>query len=147
MKDLATICGQEYADKNSTSTEASDVSPYKVMSDDNFHYMEDDERSEWGTFSTAEQALDACRRLVDRSLRHQYEQGGVTAEALYDRYTDFGDDPFVVALDGAPHVKFSAWSYAKRRAAELTAPGEEGLRQRQAVLDRVRRQGRGANND
>jgi hypothetical protein len=112
------------------------VSPYRVMIDDNFHYLEDDERSTYGTVATAEQALDICRKLVDQSLMHQYQQGGVTAEALYDRYTDFGDDPFVVALDGAPDVKFSAWSYAKQRAAELTAPGEEGLRQREAVLDR-----------
>jgi hypothetical protein len=119
--------------------EASNVSPYRVMCDDNFHYMEGDERSAHGTFASAEEALDACRRLVDRSLMHEYAQGGVTAEALYDRYTDFGDDPFVVALDGAPDVKFSAWSHAKQRAAELTAPGEEGLRQRQAVLDRERR--------
>jgi hypothetical protein len=109
------------------------------MSDDNFHYMADDERSAHGTFATAEQALDACRRRVDQSLVHEYQQGGVTADALYDRYTDFGDDPFVVALDGAPNVKFSAWNYAKQRAAELTAPGEEGRWQRQAVLDRARR--------
>jgi hypothetical protein len=119
--------------------ETSSVSPYKVMIDDNFHYMEGDERTASRTFATAEQALEACRSLVDRSLMHEYEQGGVTAESLYDRYTDFGDDPFVVALDGAPEVKFSAWSYAKQRAVELTAPGEEGLRQRRAVLDRQRR--------
>jgi hypothetical protein len=117
------------------------VSPYKVMTDDNFHYQEEDQRSRSGAFATAEEALDACRRLVDESLLHEYEQGGVTAEALYDRYIDFGDDPFVVALDGAPGVKFSAWTYARQRAAELTAPGEEGHRQRQAVLDRKRRPG------
>ena len=118
------------------------MSPYRVMSDDNFHYAEKDERSTHGVFATAEQALEACRRLVDRSLMHEYVQGGVTAEALYDRYTDFGDDPFVVALDGAPRVNFSAWDYAKQRTAELTAPGEEGHRQRQAVLDRERRPGK-----
>jgi hypothetical protein len=118
---------------------ASNVARYQVMIDDNFHYMEGDDRAACRAFATAEQAVDACRGLVDRSLMHEYEQGGVTAEALYGRYTDFGDDPFVVALDGAPEVKFSAWNYAKQRATELTAPGEEGLRQRQAVLDRQRR--------
>jgi hypothetical protein len=115
------------------------VSPYRVMTDDNFHYQEADQRAHSGTFAAAEEALDACRRLVDESLLHEYEQGGVTADALYDRYMDFGDDPFVVALDGAPEVKFSA--YARQRAGELTAAGQAGHRQRQAVLDRKRRPG------
>jgi hypothetical protein len=114
------------------------MSPYKVMADDNFHYLEEDKRREGPTYATAEEALEACRRVVDQSLLHQYEQGGITAETLYDRYTDFGDDPFVVALDGSPKVDFSAWNYARERAHELTASGEEGRRQRQAVLE-VRR--------
>ena len=33
---------------------------YKVMVDDNFHYMEEDERYQLGTFATAEEALAAC---------------------------------------------------------------------------------------
>jgi hypothetical protein len=76
------------------------MSPYKVMVDDNFHYMEEDERSEYATFATADEALDACRRLVDASLLTEYREGE-TADQLYQRYTDFGKDPFVVALEGA----------------------------------------------
>jgi hypothetical protein len=114
------------------------MSPYKVMADDNFHYLEEDKRREGSVYATAEEALEACRTLVDLSLLDQYEQGGVTAETLYDRYTDFGDDPFVVALDGAPKVDFSAWNYARERAREFTASGAEGHSRRQAVLE-VRR--------
>ena len=44
-----------------------------------------------------------------------------TADQLYERYTDFGKDPFVVALEGAPKVKFSAWTYAQQRAKDFTA--------------------------
>jgi hypothetical protein len=127
MKDFAANCLRQDG--------GGQVCPYRIMIDDNFHYMEEDKRSTGRIFATAEEAIDACRRLVDRSLLHEYEQGGVTAEALYDRYTDFGDDPFVVALGGVPKVEFSAWNYAKLRAAELTAPGEEGQRRRQSVLD------------
>jgi hypothetical protein len=118
------------------------VSPYKVMVDDNFHYMEDDERWEYGTFATADEALAACRRLVDGSLLEEYRDGA-TAEKLYDRYTSFGDEPFAVALDGAEKVEFSARNYARERAQELTASGQEGSRLRQTVLDRKRRLGRG----
>jgi hypothetical protein len=54
------------------------------------------------------------------------------------RYKSFGDDPFVVALDPAPKIEFSAWTYAQRRALELVAPGPEGRHNRQSVADRKR---------
>ena len=41
----------------------------------------------------------------------------MTASELYDAYTGFGDDPFIVVLDGADdNAKFSAWNYAKERS-------------------------------
>ena len=101
------------------------MSPYKVMVDDNFHYMAEDERWEYGTFATAEEALDACRRLVDEALMEEYRDGA-TAEQLFVRYTSFGDDPFIVALDDADKVEFSARTYAEQRAAELTMPRPGG---------------------
>jgi hypothetical protein len=36
------------------------MSRYKVMVDGNFHYMEEDERDEFGTLSTIEEAIAAC---------------------------------------------------------------------------------------
>ena len=106
--------------------------PYKIMVDDNFHYGEKDERAEHGIFATAEGAVAACRQMVDASLMAEYRDGE-TAERLFERYTSFGDDPSVVALDGAPKVEFSAWNYARDRASKLTAPGEEGVLQRARV--------------
>jgi ketosteroid isomerase-like protein len=111
------------------------VSPYKVMVDDNFNYMDEDDRSEYGTFSTAEEALDACRQLVDEALLAQYREGE-TADQLFERYTSFGQDPFVVASWGAANIEFSAWTYARGRARELAAPGAEGLQQRRNILAR-----------
>jgi hypothetical protein len=106
--------------------------PYKIMVDDNFHYGEEDERAEHGVFATAEAAVAVCRQLVDQSLMAEYRDGE-TAEQLFERYTSFGEDPFVVALDGAPKVEFSAWNYARDCASKLTAPGEEGVLQRRGV--------------
>jgi hypothetical protein len=97
------------------------MSPYKVMVDDNFHYTDEDERSEYGTFLTVEEALGTCRRLVDEALLAQY-QDGETAAQLFERYKSFGDDPFVVALDSAPK-------------SELAAPGREGRQNRQSVAE------------
>lgn len=41
---------------------------YKVLIDDNFHYQDEDERVAHGAFGTREEALAACRRIVDEFL-------------------------------------------------------------------------------
>jgi hypothetical protein len=38
------------------------------MVDDNFHYMDDEDRYELGIFSTIEEAIAACKRIVDADL-------------------------------------------------------------------------------
>ena len=43
------------------------------MIDDNFHYMDEDERCDSGTFKTYEEAVSAAKEIVDRSLR--WERG------------------------------------------------------------------------
>jgi hypothetical protein len=91
------------------------VLPFKVMVDDNFHYMDEDERYEHGTFATVEEAIAACRKLVDQSLADCYKPG-MTAAELYDQYTSFGDEPFIMAPPGGPPgAIFSARDYARSR--------------------------------
>ncbi len=88
---------------------------YKVMVDNNFHYHELEERWVKGVYDTAQEALAACHELVDQSLREVFEPS-MSAEVLYDSYTSFGDDPFIIVLDGVDDsAKFSAWTYAKER--------------------------------
>jgi hypothetical protein len=95
---------------------------YRVMVDDNFHFMDEDERHEHGSFATGPEAIEACRALVDRSLAHLLAPG-MTAAQLLEAYTAFGDDPFVIAPAGEAPLPFSAWDYARGRAAVLTASG------------------------
>jgi hypothetical protein len=91
------------------------------MVDDNFHYQNEDERYEHGVFSTAEEAIAACKRIVDEDLENLYKPG-MTEQELYETYTMFGDDPFVVPLDNIDHaVQFSAWDYAKERCKVLAS--------------------------
>jgi hypothetical protein len=95
--------------------ESAPMPRYRVMVDDNFHYQDSDERRELGIYETLEEALAACRAIVNQSLEEEYRPG-ISAEALYDRYTSFGDDPFIVVLDDTDDsATFSAWSYAKER--------------------------------
>jgi hypothetical protein len=100
------------------------MSPFKVMVDDNFHYQNEEERYELGNFSTAAEAIAACKRVVDEDLSNSYKPGDTSAE-LYERYTMFGEDPFIVNLDEADSpVKFSAWGYAKERSEIIVARGD-----------------------
>jgi hypothetical protein len=99
------------------------MSNYKVMIDDNFHYMEENERRELGSYDSAEEAIAACRNVVDTWLAANYKPGMSSAE-LIEQYKSFGDDPFIVALPGAPaETKFSAWDYAAGRAQAMCAGG------------------------
>lgn len=62
--------------------------------DDNFHFMDESERIQHGVFATAEEAIAACKLIVDERLEPML-QPGIAATALYDQYKVFGDDPFI----------------------------------------------------
>jgi hypothetical protein len=87
---------------------------YRVFVDDNYHYMDESERYELGSFTTLDAAVAACRRIVDDFLQANYTPG-MRAAQLYALYTAFGEEPFVAEAGDA----FSAWRYAEQRAAEL----------------------------
>jgi hypothetical protein len=90
---------------------------FTVLVDDTFHYMDTDERWTLGAFATAEEAVAASKAIVNAYLGETYAPS-MNAEVLFLRYTQFGEDPFIVASDGE-RVAFSAWDYAKARSREL----------------------------
>lgn len=90
--------------------------PFKVCVDDNFHYMDESERTTHGTFATLDEAVAACKRIVDSYLMGAHKPG-IRAQELYESYTMFGDDPFILSEFG--DGGFSAWHYAKERCGEL----------------------------
>ena len=90
------------------------------MVDDNFHFMDEDERYCAGEFATYEEALAAAKRIVEESVA---TSDSSSVEDLIGGYEGFGEDPFIVAVGGAPEPRrrFSAWGYAKRYARALAA--------------------------
>ena len=88
---------------------------YTVFVDDNFHYRDEDQRYELGTFPTLGEAVGAAKQIVDDYLKSTYEPG-MTAASLYNSYVSFGDDPFIVP---SGEISFSAWDYAKQRCEEI----------------------------
>jgi hypothetical protein len=86
---------------------------YRVLIDDNFHYMDPEGRSEGKEFRTLEEAVVYCKKIVDDFLISGHRPG-MTADELLAQYESFGEDPFVAAGDGIVH--FSARDYATERA-------------------------------
>lgn len=90
---------------------------YLVLVDDNFHYLDEEERYELGSFEDLESAIRAAQKVVDAFLASEY-QPGMTARQLFKHYLTFGEDPFILAPDQSK-VPFSAWEYAQTRCEEL----------------------------
>ena len=94
---------------------------FRVVVDDNFHYMDEGERYTLGSFPTAQEAIEAARRIVDDYLVSAHRPG-MTAKELFESYTSFGEDPFIVG-EGSGRVVFSAWGYAKAQCAKMCGEG------------------------
>jgi len=94
---------------------------YKVMVDDNFHFMDEDERYQSGVFDTYEEAVNHCKQIVSQTMP-EYKPG-MTAKEMYESYTMFSEDPFIVILGDATETppKFSAWDYAKQCSEEIVS--------------------------
>ena len=96
---------------------------FRVLVDDNFRYMHDDERWQAGEYDDYESALSHCKRIVEECLQETLKPG-MSAEQLHGMYKASGEDPWVSETpDGVE--PFSAWSYARERAQEMCAPAAQ----------------------
>jgi hypothetical protein len=91
---------------------------YDVYVDDNFHYRDESERYKLGEFSSCEEAVRACMKIVDEFFDKDFDVK-ITYEELYGGYTMFGEDPFIVSDDEG--CFFSAWEYAKEKSKKIVA--------------------------
>jgi hypothetical protein len=93
---------------------------YRVLIDDNYKFMDESERLNHGTFETAEEALAACRAIVDEWLAEAFKPG-MSADDLWQSYVAHGDDPFVMPVNpkDAPAVSFDAWEHACQRCQAM----------------------------
>ncbi len=84
---------------------------YTVKVDDNFHYMEESERYDAGSYSNLEEAIEKCKEITLQSLKDCYEKG-MEADQLKAQWLAFGEDPFVFGEAGKP--PFSAREFVSR---------------------------------
>src|SRR5947209_18269817 len=67
---------------------------YQVLMNENARYMDESDRSDHGVFANAEEAIAACKAMVDDELATMHRPG-MSAKELYRLYVGFGPDPFV----------------------------------------------------
>lgn len=89
------------------------------MVDDNYHYMNEDERYKHGEYDTPEEAISVCKKIVECSI--EYENGATPGE-LYSNYCMFGEDPFIIG-----DVGFSGRDYAKEYCEKLCQENKSSL--------------------
>ena len=93
--------------------------PFTVFVDDNFHYQDASERFEHGSYATYEEAIAACKLIVDEYFPVENKEGK-SFDELFEGYTSFGEDPFIDPVP-SENERFSAWKYAKKRCKEIYA--------------------------
>ena len=85
---------------------------YTVSIDDNFHFMQEDERYTSGTFATAEEAKEHCKALIKAELNSYLEQG-IAVDKLAFTWGAFGEDPWI-----NPDCGFSSRDFVERCCRE-----------------------------
>jgi hypothetical protein len=91
--------------------------PYTVYVDDNARYMDEEARSRDSEWDDADAAVARCRGIVDTYLEAALEPG-MSWRQLFDSYTTFGEDPWILAAPGE-ELASSAWDYARERCQAL----------------------------
>jgi hypothetical protein len=95
---------------------------YIVVVDDNYHYMDEDERYVVGIYEDCESAVAQCKEMVDEHILKSFN-GHETEKAIWDDYMSFGEDPWIISF-GSEKCSFSAWNYAKEKIKQLLAESE-----------------------
>ena len=86
------------------------------MIDDNFHYMDEGHRYKHGEFSTYNEAVNACKKIVDEELADMLKQG-TDPEKLSSTWSMFGSDPFI--MEDVKEDRFSARNYVAEKTKVL----------------------------
>ena len=99
---------------------------YTVFVDDNYHYMDESERYQLGVYTTVEEAVSACKKIVDDFLQSAH-MPGMTSDQLLTQYIMFGEDPWI---SPKPEGGFNARDYARGRCSEHCRAEDEARRTR-----------------
>lgn len=85
---------------------------------DNYHFMDEEEAYNSGSYDTYEEAVVAAKIRIDDGIAYDLEFG-IKPEELYLYFSLFGESPVVIPNDPKVVEAFSAYDYARTRAEEI----------------------------
>jgi hypothetical protein len=88
----------------------------RLLVQDFSEYGQSNASREVGSFTTRAEALAAAQARVDACLE-EFFTPGISAEALFQQWSLFGEDVFLLPDEGVP--PFSAMAYAKERSRTI----------------------------
>jgi hypothetical protein len=95
------------------------MAQFTVFVDDNFNFMNEDERYSSGTFETYEAAVAKAKKIINQFLKRHYKPG-TTAEELYAGWAHHGESPFITGNHSKEHND-EVVAYSKAIAEQLEA--------------------------
>ena len=103
------------------------MATYKLFVDENFHFMDADERYCFGSYPTYGEAVTAAKKIIDDFLTNG-DRSTMTAEELFTGWVHYGDSPFIVERIITEHEQkttdlFSAREYTRARCQEICGTG------------------------
>ena len=93
---------------------------------DNYHYGDESEAYDHGSYPSYESAVAAAEAIVDEFLYANYKPG-LTADELVAQYVMFGEDPVILPDEHGDLESFSARKYASAEAERMCTPPEKSL--------------------
>jgi len=117
MREISKAVKQVISDDIESQAKKNNTTPkYTVYVDDNFHYMDENERYTEGEYDSKEEAIAVMKKIVDDCILSAFNQDrSTTADFLYAGYQMGGVDPWCMGTG------FMAWDYAKELCEKLCA--------------------------
>lgn len=88
---------------------------WEIRAFDNFGAPGEADVRTIGRYASAEDALRAAKRHVRESLEEQLP-GASSADEMFNRFTNFGEEPVIFEPEGEEDLEFSARTYASEIA-------------------------------
>jgi hypothetical protein len=85
---------------------------------DNFHYTDETEADDIGSYDAYEDAEIEAKAIVDKFLKSNWKKGINPADLLC-LFDEFGNDPAIISDVHVKHEHFSARNYANSRLEEV----------------------------
>lgn len=85
---------------------------------DNFHYQDESEAFNSGSFESGEEAYEKAKSIIDDFITSSNEQG-MQIDGIYSQWMTFGEDPVISSTEKCEYKQFSASNYLKEKIEAL----------------------------